>query len=210
MLWYRLLDFLPQLVIALAVLILGWLLAKLARKAVIRFLKLIRVDVAAEKAGVENFLIQGDIKYTTVTILANVIYWFIMFAVILAVVNSLGLQGADELFSKIILYIPNVIIAILVLIFGTLFARFVRGATSAYLSNIGIEGADFVSKIAQWALIVFVISIALEQLSIGGQILISAFQLAFGALCLALALAFGLGGKEWAARILEKLWKSGR
>lgn len=199
---------LPQLGLALVLLIAGWLFAKLVRRILIRVMKLARLDVAAEKAGIEDFLLQGDVKYTTVTIIANIIYWFIMFAVMLAVVNSLGLQTADDLFAKILLYIPNIIVAMLVLIFGALFAKFFRGITFTYLSNIGISGAEFVSHIAQWALLLFVVSVALEQLSIGGQILISAFQIAFGAMCLALALAFGLGGRDWAAHILEKLWKN--
>jgi hypothetical protein len=72
---------------------------------------------------------------------------------------------------------------------------------------MGISGSQVMSTIAQWAILLFVVSMALEQVSIGGQVLVSAFQIAFGALCLALALAFGLGGKEWAAHILERMWK---
>ncbi len=206
--WDQFVRFIPQILVAALLLILGWLVAKILRKAMIRILRLLRVDVAAEKAGIEDFLIQGDVKYTTITIVANLIYWFVIFAVSLAVLNSLGLAAATDLFNRIILFIPNVIVAVLVLIFGTLFAKLVRGVTFTYLSNIGIAGAEFVSQVAQWALLIFVVSVALEQLSIGGQILVSAFQIAFGALCLALALAFGLGGKEWAARILEKIWKT--
>jgi len=142
-----------------------------------------------------------------VTLIANLIYWFIMFTVMLAVLNSLGLHAAAELFNQIILYLPNVLVAILVLVFGTLFAKIVRSLSFTYLTNIGLDGAEFISTIAQWAILLFVTSAALEQLSIGGQILISAFQIGFGALCLALALAFGLGGKETAQRVLDKIWK---
>jgi hypothetical protein len=205
--WYQLGEVLPKLAAGLLLLIVGWLVAKMIRKSLIRLLKFVRLDVAAEKAGVEDFLLKGNVQYTTVSILANLVYWFILFAVMLAVMNSFGMAAAAELFNKIILFIPNVVIAVLVLIFGALFAKFVRGVSFTYLSNIGVTGAEFVSNLAQWALMVFVAFIALEQLSIGGQILVSAFQIAFGALCLALALAFGLGGREWAAHVLEKLWK---
>lgn len=205
--WRNLSVFLPQIVGSFVLLILGWLVAKLLRKVALKFLKFVRLDVAAEKSGVDDFLVKGGVPYTTTTIVANLIYWFILFTVMLALLNSLGLQSAADLFNRIILYIPNVIVAVLVLMFGALFARFIKGVTFTYLSNIGITGADVMSTIAQWAILVFVFSVALEQLDIGGQILVSAFQIAFGALCLALALAFGLGGKEWAAHILEKLWK---
>ncbi len=205
--WLSLSVFLPHIVGSFVLLILGWLMAKLVRKLALKFLTFVRLDVAAEKSGVDDFLMKGGVRYTTTTIVANLIYWFILFTVILALLNSLGLQSAAELFNRIILYIPNVIVAVLVLMFGALFARFVKGVVFTYFSNIGITGAEVMSTIAQWAILVFVFSVALEQLAIGGQILVSAFQIAFGALCLALALAFGLGGREWAAHILDKLWK---
>jgi hypothetical protein len=205
--WMELGNFLPQLIAALLVLIVGWLIAKLIRKAFVRVLRLLRVDVAAEKSGIENFLLRGGVQFTTVTILGSLIYWLILFMVLFAALNILGLQAAADIFNKIIVYIPNVIVAIVVLIFGTMFAKFIQGISLTYLSNVGFEGAQLVSYLAQYAIVIFVVSIALEQLAIGGQVLVSAFQIAFGGLCLALALAFGLGGREWAARILEKMWK---
>jgi hypothetical protein len=205
--WVEFGDFLPQLTAALLLLIVGWLIAKLIRKAFVRVLRLLRVDVAAEKSGIENFLLRGGVQFTTVTILGSLIYWLTLFMVIFAALNILGLQAAADIFNKIILYIPNVIVAIVVLIFGTMFAKFIQGISLTYLSNVGFEGAQLVSYLAQYAIVIFVVSIALEQLAIGGQVLVSAFQIAFGGLCLALALAFGLGGREWAARILEKMWK---
>jgi hypothetical protein len=205
--WTEFGNFLPQLTAALLLLIVGWLIAKLIRKAFVRVLRLLRVDVAAEKSGIENFLLRGGVQFTTVTILGSLVYWLTLFIVLFAALNILGLQAAADVFNKIILYIPNVIVAIVVLIFGTMFAKFIQGISLTYLSNVGFEGAQLVSYLAQYAIVIFVVSIALEQLAIGGQVLVSAFQIAFGGLCLALALAFGLGGREWAARILEKMWK---
>ena len=135
-------------------------------------------------------------------------YWLILFTVILSILNSLGLQAAERLFDRVILYIPNVVVAILVLLFGSLLGKLVQTASFTYLNNIGVEGAVFISHAARWAIMIFVASVALEQLAIGGQILVSGFQIAFGALCLALALAFGLGGRRWAARILDRIWKT--
>lgn len=206
-LWLQATDFLPQLFGAVVLLIFGWIVARLVRAGSIRLFQLMKLDVVSEKAGIDGFLKQGGVKGTSVTILANLVYWLIMLTVIVAVLNFLGLQTAAELFNRIILYVPNVVVAVLVLMFGTLFAKFVRGVTSTYLSNIGVDGAEFVSQVAQWAILIFVVSAALEQLAIGGLVLVSAFQIAFGALCLALALAFGLGGRDWASRMLEKLWK---
>ncbi|MDH4070132.1 MAG: hypothetical protein OEV30_06880 [Ignavibacteria bacterium] len=205
--WAQFASYVPQVIAAILILTVGWLVAKLVMRISIRVLRALKLDVVAEKSGIEDFLLKGGVRFTTVTLIANLIYWFIMFTVMLAVLNSLGLHAAAELFNQIILYLPNVLVAILVLVFGTLFAKIVRSLSFTYLTNIGLDGAEFISTIAQWAILLFVTSAALEQLSIGGQILISAFQIGFGALCLALALAFGLGGKETAQRVLDKIWK---
>ncbi len=205
--WDAFLGYLPNVFGALLFLLLGWLVAKMFRKATVKVLTILRIDEMAERSGIEDFLLQGGVRYTTVTLLANLVYWIVMFTSILAILNMLGMQVAAELFNRIILYIPNVIVALMVLIFGTLFAKVIQGVAFTYLNNIGISGAQVMSTVAQYAVLIFVVSLALEQLSIGGQILVSAFQIAFGAFCFALALAFGLGGKEWAAHVLEKLWK---
>lgn len=205
--WAQFVFLLPKVLGSLVLVVLGWLLAKAFRKGTMKILKLLRVDEMAERSGIEDFLLQGGVRYTTVTLIGNLVYWLVLFTSILAVLNMLGMQVAAELFNKIILYIPNVIVAMIVLIFGTLFAKVIQGITFTYLNNIGISGAQMMGSIAQYAVLIFVVSLALEQLSIGGLVLVSAFQIAFGAFCLALALAFGLGGREWAAHVLEKLWK---
>jgi hypothetical protein len=205
--WLQMAAFAPQLIAAAIFLLAGWLIARLLRRGTVRFLKLLRFDALAEKSGIEDFLIRGGVQYTTVTIVANILYWFIMLTVTLAVLNSLGMQAAAGLFNKFLLYLPNVAVALLLLVFGSLFARFVRGVSRAYLNNIGLAGAEILSIVAQWAILLFAVSAALEQLAIGGQVLVSAFQISFGALCLALAIAFGFGGKEWAAKTLDKMLK---
>jgi hypothetical protein len=208
--WNQMLQFIPQLLVGILLFLIGWIIARLLRRGIIKLFKLVRLNTLAEKAGIENFLIKGGAQYTTVNVLANLIYWFLMFALTMAVLHSLGLDAAKELFNKILSYVPNIIVAVLVLIFGTLFAKLVRGAAFTYLSNMRISGAEFISNIAYWAIVFLVCSITLQQLSLGGQVLISAFEIAFGGLCLALAIAFGLAGKEWATQTLEKLWRNSR
>ncbi len=203
--WSQFLMFLPKLGGALLVLVAGWLVAKFLRRLTVRGLRLLRVDVAAEKSGVDDFLIQGGVRYNIVTILSTLVYWFIMFAVVLASLNVMGVASASLLFNKILLFIPNVIVAIIVIIFGSLFARLIQGIVYSYLNNVGIEGAGVLGGIAYYAILIFVVSLALEQVAIGGRLLVSAFEIAFGALCLAMALAFGLGGREWAANILSNM-----
>jgi len=205
--WEQIAAFLPRLVLALVLLVLGWALARLVRRLVIRGLRLVKADVAAEKAGLEDFLVQGGVRLTTVTLVGSFVYWAVNLTVILAVLTVLGVETAGQTISRLVLHVPAVITAVVVLILATLLGQFAGALTHAYLANLGVAGARAISAIARWAVVVFVIAVSLEQLSIGGQVLVSAFQIAFGALCLALALAFGLGGREWAARVLDSLFK---
>lgn len=205
--WIDLGAFFPNLIVAFILLIIGWIIAKVLRGVTVRVLRILRIDVIAERAGIEDFLLKGGVRFTAVTLIAAIMYWAILFIVFLAVLHTLGLGIAADLFNQIILYLPNVIVAIALLIFGTLFAQFVQSALYTYLNNVGVSGSLLVSAIAKYAIIIFVVSISLEQLAIGGDILVSAFQIAFGALCLALALAFGLGGRDWAARVIDNMTK---
>ena len=203
--WTQLAGFVPQLLAALVLLFVGWILANLARTGVVKLLDILRFDSLAEKTGIEAFLKQGHLDISLSRIIANLVYWVIIFIVIVTVANSLGLHMVAELFNKVVLYIPNLIVAILVLVFGVLIARFINRLVFAYLNNIGVQGALTISTLAEYAVIIFVVSVALEQLEIGTTLLTAAFQIGFGAIGLAFALAFGLGGREWAAGVIKRM-----
>lgn len=197
-------DFLPNLFGALLLLIIGWLVAKVVRAGVSRLLRLLRFQQLAERAGIEDFLRQSYITTTTTAIVAALAYWFVLLITVVMVVNSLGLTVVAELFNRAALYVPHVIAAVLVLVFGVLLARLLGRSLFAMLKNMEFEGAGTVATLAEYAIIVFVVFMALEQLQISTVLLHSAFQISFGAICLALALAFGLGGKDWAADVIRR------
>ena len=203
--WTQLAAFIPQLLAALVLLFLGWLFANLLRTGLVKLLDVLKFDELALKTGIEAFLKQGNIHISLSRLLANLVYWLLILVVIVTVANSLGLHAVAELFNRVVLYLPNIIVAILVLVFGILIARFINRLVFAYLNNIGVEGALTISTFSEYAVIVFVVFMALEQLQIGTQLLTAAFQIAFGAVGLALAIAFGLGGRDWAAGIIKKI-----
>lgn len=203
--WTKLAAFIPQLIAALVILFIGWIVAKLVRAAVGQILKATHFDQIASKSGIEAFLKQGNIDITLGRIISELVYWLVIMVVIVTVSNSLGLTIVAALFHKVVFYIPNIIIAILVLVFGTLLARFTNRVAFAYLNNMGVQGALTISTFSEYAIQIFVVFVSLEQLDIGTHLLTAAFEIAFGAISLALALAFGLGGKEWAARVIEKM-----
>ena len=124
--WTQLASFIPQLIAALVLLFVGWIVAKLVRTGMLHLLKVIHFDVLAQKSGVEAFLRQGDLDVSLSKLLSNLMYWLLILVVVVTVSNSLGLQMVADLFNKVVLYIPNIIVAILVLVFGSVLARFIN------------------------------------------------------------------------------------
>ena len=205
--WTQLASFIPQLLAAMVLLLIGWMLAKVARAGLMRLLKALKFDKVSEKSGLESFLKQADLEVSLASILGNLIYWLIILIMIVTVANSLGLHMVADLFNKVVLYIPNVIVAILVLVFGTILARFINRIVFAWLNNVGFDGALTISTFSEYAMLVFVFFIAMEQLQIANELLTAAFIIAFGAIGLAFAIAFGMGARNWAEGIVDKLAK---
>jgi small-conductance mechanosensitive channel len=203
--WTQLASFVPQLLGAIIALLLGWMLAKFARTGVMRLLKLLKFDKATEKSGLEAFMKHADMEVSVATVIGNLVYWLIILVMIVTVANSLGLQMVADLFNKVVLYIPNVIVSILVLVFGTILARFINRLVFAWLSNMEFDGALTVSTFSEYAMMVFVFFIAMEQLQIANELLTAAFIIAFGAIGLAFAIAFGLGARDWASKVVEQM-----
>ena len=202
--WMKLASFAPQLLAALLLLFVGWVVAKLMRAGFRQFLRVMHFDRLAEKSGIEAFLKYGEMEVSLSNLLAELVYWLVILVVVILVSDSFGLARVTELFNKVVLYIPHIIIAIIVLVFGTLLARAVNRMVFAYLKNIGVDGALTISTVTEYAIQLFVVFVALEQLGIGTQMLAMAFAITFGAVSLALALAFGLGGKDWAAGVIDR------
>jgi len=203
--WTQLASFVPQLIAALVLLFIGWILAKLARSGVRRLLTTLKFDKITEKSGLEAFMQHAELELSLAGVISNLVYWLIILVMIVTVANSLGLQMVADLFNKVVLYIPNVIVAILVLVFGTILARFINRLVFAWLSNTEFDAALTVSTFSEYAMMVFVFFIAMEQLQIANELLTAAFIIAFGAVGLAFAIAFGMGAKDWASRVIEKI-----
>jgi hypothetical protein len=199
-------EFLPKLVLAVIILVIGWLLAKAVRFAVTRGLRAINFHVLAERAGIDGFLQQGGIRIDTVDILALLVYWLIILAALIIGFNSLGLAYITDLLGKIALFLPKVIVAVLILAFGAYFARFVGNAVTTYCRNVELPDADLLGKLTQYAVLVFIVLIALDQMNVGGDIVRQSFLIILAGIVLALALAFGLGGQRWASELLDRWW----
>lgn len=198
--------FLPRLLIAAVVVVAGWLLAKVARFAVSRGLRAINFNVLTERAGLDGFLRQGGIAADTTAIIGILVYWLVILAALLIAFNGLGLTYITDLLARVVWFVPNVFVALLVLAFGSYFARFVGDAVLTYCRNIKLQDAGLLGKLAQYAIMIFVILIALDHIKIGGDIVRESFLVILAGIVFALALAFGIGGKDWAAERIEHWW----
>jgi flagellar biosynthesis protein FliQ len=199
-------DFLPRLALALVVILLGWFLAKGARFAITKGLRAVNFHVVTQRAGLDGFLRDGGIRADTTEILGLMVYWLVILGALVIGFNSLGLIYVTDLIGRVILFVPKVMVALLVLAFGAYFARFIANAITAYCKNVHIQDAELLGRLAQYAILTFVVLIALDQVNIGGDIVRQSFLIILAGVIFALALAFGLGGKEWAAELLERWW----
>lgn len=201
--WGQVAAFFPKLLAAMLLFLLGWLFARLARAGVERLLRLTHFGRLAEKSGLEAMAKSGGLSISLTGVIGAVVYWLLLLAFAVSIANSLGLPGLADLLKRVVLYLPNVLVAILILVLGTLLARLINRVMFAWLHNIRAPGALAMSTGVEYAIQVFAFFLALVQLDIGTQLIIVAFTIAFGGLVFALALAFGLGGREWAAGRIE-------
>jgi hypothetical protein len=203
----RVASFLPSFLGALLILLVGWVVAKFVRLLVFRFLLAVRLDLASEKAGIDDVLVRADIRQSPAELLAVLVQWLVMLIVLMTAVNAVGLSSVSDLLNQILLYIPKVIAAVVALILGLFFANLLAGVIKTAAANAGLHEADALASLVRYAIVAFTVAVTLEELGIAAELVRSAFVILFGAVALAAALAFGLGCKDlardWMIRYLE-------
>ena len=203
--WSRVLGFLPTLVSVIIILIVGWMIATLVQKVITRFLKLARFDTASEKTGIANILTKGDINYTLSEIIGVIVYWLMMLVVVLMAVNALQLTVAAELLNRVILYIPNVIASVFILVLGIFFASIVANTVRTTAATAGMQQARSLGQATQTVIAIFVFVEALKQLKIDTSLIDLFVKAVLAALALGVGLAIGLGCKDMAAKHVSQL-----
>ena len=202
--------FLPKLLLALLVIAVGWLLAKVVRFAVERALRAINFNVLTERAGTDNFLKQAGMQGDTTTLFGLVAFWLVIIATLVIAFNGMGLTYLPDLLGRAVLFAPKLLIAMLIMVFGSYCASVVGNAVQNYCLDARIADADVLGRLVRYAIMLFVVMIALSQVEVGGDIVQRTFLIILAGLMLAIALAFGLGGKEWAAALLQRWWPQHR
>lgn len=191
--------FLPALFGSLVILFAGYLLAKVLEKLVERGLRRIHLNQLLERGGVTRAVERSGTHLNPTRVIANLVFWLVMFTVILLAANALGLDSLANVVSTLVSYIPSVIAAIVIILVGIVLGGFVGGLIAA--SAGGIHGGRALARIGRGGVILLAIFMALQELGVATDIVTTAFALLFGAIALALALAFGLGNRELAGEI---------
>ncbi|MDP8254073.1 MAG: hypothetical protein P9X27_06755 [Candidatus Kaelpia aquatica] len=202
----RAVNFLPTLISAVAVFVIGWFVAKAIQKITSKVFSWLKLDMLSDKSGLSNLLSKGGIKQTFSQLLSVLLYWFVMLLVLISALNILKLNVLAQLMDKIIFYIPNVIAAIFVVVVGMYLASFLSGLVKTAMRGIGVREAHFLGNLTRGVVILFALVISLQQLRIQAGILSFALQVSLASIGLAIGLAFGLGGRETASRMLEE-WR---
>jgi Conserved TM helix len=196
--------FIPRLAIALGLLLVGWLLAKALRFSVVKALRALNFHVLTERAGVDGFLQQGGTDKDTTDMFGWIAYALVILASLIVASNSLGLVHVTDLLGKVVFFLPRLLVALLVVIFGSYFARFVAGAVRGYCKRVSISDGDLLARLAQYGIMTFVVLLAIDHLDIGGGLIQQTFLILLAGVVFAGALALGLGARERAALMIER------
>ncbi len=202
----EILKFLPKIVLAIIIFIAGWVVATVLADVVSKIAKAIKIDGVLESAGAKGLLNKAGFELNSGAFFGGIVKWFVIIGFLVAALDVFQLEAVTTLLTTVITqFLPNIAIASLILIVGAFLADFVQKVMAGAAKAVDAKSSGLVGGIARWAIWIFTIIAALMQLNIANQILSTLVTGLVAMLALAGGLAFGLGGKEAAARYLEKL-----
>ncbi len=205
-LWLGIVSFVPNLIIAIIILILGWLIGALFGRAIWQVFRSLRVDEALRRAGFETFLRRSGMNLDSGAFIGGLVKWFVILVFLIAAFNVLGLNQVNVFLQDVVLaYLPRVIVAAFILLVGGVVGDVVDRIVVTAAKSAQITSAHFAGTVAKWAIWIFTILVALSQLGIAAAFSQTLFTGIVIAISLALGLSFGLGGQEAAGRFIERV-----
>ncbi|MFA6158626.1 MAG: hypothetical protein WC763_03310 [Candidatus Paceibacterota bacterium] len=204
--WAGAISFLPNFIVAVVIFIIGWIIATLIGKVIAQLIKALKLDHALEQAGFGAVVKRAGFTLDSGAFIGGLVKWFVIVAFLVASFEVLGLNQVNVfLQSVVLLYLPQVIVAVLILLVAIVIADVVRKFIVGAARAAGVKSANFLGTITKWAIWIFALLAALVQLGIAVGFIQTLFTGVVVALSLAFGLAFGLGGQEAAARSIEKI-----
>lgn len=204
-LWERFVNFLPALLGALIILIFGLIVASILGKAAKKLISLLRIDGLLAKTKLVSQMESEGLSFKTDVFFGELVKWFFVLVFLMAATDILGLTQVTDFLNKIVMYVPNVIVAVVILSIAFLLGSFVYNLVRSSTRVAGVARASVIASVCKWAIVIFGLLAALIQLGIAASLVNTIFIGVVAALSLALGLAFGLGGRDEAALVLRKL-----
>lgn len=194
------LNYVPQIVGALVILIIGYIVARVLQAVTGRLLQSIGFNGWMERGGIKQFFDQAQTRQTPASILGKLVFWGVFIIALTMAADALGIRQVSQVLAQLIAYIPSIIAAVLILVLAALLANFLAGIVR------GATGSDILASVARYAIIVYAAFAAITELGIAVQLTAPTFLIVLGGVVSALAIAFGLGGREVAQDILSKAY----
>ena len=204
--WFAVVSFVPNILASIVIFLIGWIIAMILGKIIEQVVQVLRVDEALKATGLNDMVKHTGYRLNVGAILGELIKWFVIIVFLVAALDVLGLQQVNSFLQGVVLlYLPNVIVAVLFIILGAIVAELVKKVVAGSARAAGVSSANLAGAVAKWAIWVFAIIAALTQLGVAGALVQTFFTGVVIAASLAFGLAFGLGGKEAAARAIERV-----
>ena len=204
-LWTGFIGFLPVLLGAIIVFLIGWIIAALLGRLTAQIIQTLRVDQILSKMNIRRTLERANLKLDSGKFIGELVRWFFIIVFMMAATDILGLSQVTDFLKQVILYIPQLMVAVLILLVAVLIANFLQKLVKASVEAAGLKSANFLAAVTKWAILVFAGLAALLQLGIVPALIQTIFTGLVAALVISAGLAFGLGGKEMAIHILDKV-----
>jgi len=205
-LWLGIVAFIPSVVVAIIIFVLGWLVGSALGRIVAQVIKSLKVDSALKSTGLSEVVDRAGFTLDTGAFLGALVKWFFIVVFLVASLDVLGLTQVNIFLQSVVLtYLPRVIVAVLIIIVGAVIAQVTKDVVMGSAKAAHIHSAGFAGSLAKWAVWIFAILAALAQLQVATAFVQTLFTGIIVALSLAFGLAFGLGGQEAAARAIEKM-----
>lgn len=205
--WYGVIDFVPNLVIALIIFAIGWVLASLIERLVEAIFKGLKVDPALKSAGLEDVVKRAGHNLNSGMFVGALVKWFIIVVFLMASFDVLGLGQVNSFLKDVVTYLPEVIVAVLILMVALIVANVMHRIVVASAKAAHIKSAEILGKVTKWAIWIFAILTALYNLGIAPGLVQTIVMAVFAGAALAIGLAFGLGGKDAAQKIVENTYR---
>lgn len=206
-LWSGVAAYLPRLIAAIVVFLVGWLVAVLLGKLAFHVVRVLHVDSALTKVGFRQAWERSGYPLNTAKLFYELVKWFFVIVFLMAATNILGLQEVSDFLRTVVLYLPNVIVAAIILLIGILVAKVLENIVRASVKAAGLASGNFLGIVTKWVVFVFTLLVALAQLNVADDIVKIVIIGAVSAGALAVGLAFGLGGVRHADDLVAGLRK---